>query len=64
MNLFPVSTPDQSLPTVDWRKLVEHTEAGQAVEPTDTAYERFRVHRHEFMAVLDASALLEKTNAA
>lgn len=38
---------------VDWRTLIGHSEAVQATEPTDTAFERFRDHKHEYMAVLD-----------
>lgn len=37
---------------VDWRTLVSHSEAVQATEPTDTAFERFRGHKQEYMAVL------------
>jgi serine phosphatase RsbU (regulator of sigma subunit) len=40
---------------VDWRKLVGHSEAVQASEPTDTAFERFRGHNHEYMAVLNGT---------
>ncbi len=38
---------------VDWRTLLSHSEAVQATEPTDTAFERFRGHKQEYMAVLE-----------
>ncbi|MEP6672280.1 MAG: SpoIIE family protein phosphatase [Chthoniobacter sp.] len=38
---------------VDWRTLIGHSEAVQATEPTDNAFERFRDHKQEYMAVLD-----------
>lgn len=38
---------------VDWRALLSHSEAVQATEPTDTAFERFRDHKQEYMAVLE-----------
>jgi serine phosphatase RsbU (regulator of sigma subunit) len=38
---------------VDWRTLISHSEAVQATEPTDTAFERFRGHKQEYMAVLE-----------
>jgi serine phosphatase RsbU (regulator of sigma subunit) len=38
---------------VDWRTLIGHSEAVQATEPTDTAFERFRGHKQEYMAVLE-----------
>jgi serine phosphatase RsbU (regulator of sigma subunit) len=38
---------------IDWRTLVGHSEAVQGEEPTDTAFERFREHKQEYMAVLD-----------
>src|SRR5271156_1486315 len=40
---------------VDWRTLIGHSEAVQATEPTDTAFERFRGHNCEYMAVLNGS---------
>jgi hypothetical protein len=39
--------------TVDWRTLIGHSEAVQATEPTDNAFERFRDHQKEYMAVLE-----------
>jgi len=38
---------------VDWRTLVGHSEAVQATESTDTAFEKFRDHQKEYMAVLE-----------
>lgn len=38
---------------VDWRTLLSHSEAVQSSEPTDTAFERFRGHKQEYMAVLE-----------
>jgi len=38
---------------VDWRTLIGHSEAVQTIEPTETAFERFRGHKQEYMAVLD-----------
>ncbi|EDY21305.1 protein serine/threonine phosphatase [Chthoniobacter flavus Ellin428] len=38
---------------IDWRTLIGHSEAVQGDEPTDTAFERFRGHKQEYMAVLD-----------
>jgi len=49
----PAPTPDLSAQAKDWILLVDHAEAVQATEPTATAFERFRAHQHEFMAVLD-----------
>lgn len=40
---------------IDWRTLIGHNEAVQGDEPTDTAFERFRGHKQEYMAVLDGS---------
>jgi serine phosphatase RsbU (regulator of sigma subunit) len=37
----------------DWRTLIDHSEAVQATEPTDTAFEKFRGHQKEYMAVLE-----------
>ncbi len=37
----------------DWCALVAHAEAVQATEPTETAFEKFRDHRQEYMAVLE-----------
>lgn len=37
----------------DWQTLVAHAEAVQATEPTETAFDRFKSHGQEFMAVLD-----------
>jgi CBS domain-containing protein len=38
---------------VDWRALLGHKEAVQAAELTDAAFDRFKGHRHEFIAVLE-----------
>ncbi len=38
---------------MDWRTLIGHSEAVQATEPTETAFEKFRDHRQEYMAVLE-----------
>ncbi len=43
----------QSPETFDWQSLVAHAEAVQATEPTDTAFDRFKNHGHEFMAVIE-----------
>jgi serine phosphatase RsbU (regulator of sigma subunit) len=49
----PAPTLDLSAEAKDWVQFVNHSEAVQASEPTDTAFDRFREHRHEFVAVLD-----------
>ncbi len=49
----PASSPKAVGDALDWRAFIGHSEAVQATEPTEVAFEKFRVHQKEYMAVLE-----------
>jgi serine phosphatase RsbU (regulator of sigma subunit) len=48
----PSAAAPQAAP-YDWRTLVAHAQSVEATEPTDTAFDRFKKHGQEFMAVIE-----------
>ncbi len=49
----PTGAAAPSTESFDWQTLVAHAEAVQATESTETAFDQFKRHGQEFMAVVD-----------